>query len=670
MEGEGNLRYIAFEAVEIDLDGRRVSVGGHDIALEPKAFDVLALLVQAPGKAFSRDELLDAVWGHRHVTPGVLNRVVTLIRHALGENADGTRYIHTLHGVGYRFDGVVRRYAQRVTLPEGLAVDDDDTEATPAVAATSKPDNPVMAPPSAGGAVARMRDASTATTPAVPAKPRRWSASPGLWSLVATLVVIAIGSLLWWRTSPVKPAAAPPPTLVVLPLRAIGNDKNEAIFADGLSEELTTELARIDGLRLIASVSAARARELGFGATQLAERLHVDYAIEGSLRESGDALRIDLRLIETPSGRLVWAQSYDRQTKDVFGVQQEIAQAVASALALHLPLDRVAVKPPDPAVFREYLRLRHIFNARPHNADYAKAELALDALAARAPDFAPVHGLLALNLVTHAEPGREQDALPEATRALRLDPDNVYAHAALGELACQRDEWNDCMKELRATLARNPTDPVMNLVVGMRLAGLGYGEEALRLFRDAYAMDPLGYWAVANLGTQLDTLGHHAEAQHYLDALPGIDDKPNPKTDEMRWRNAVWRKDLAGARDIAAHMPDDFARKPLYVAFSAALADPARWPQALAQLQAAQQASDRSLLLQLQVPQPNETMALRYFEQPWMFEGKLLWVREYAAIRQGPAFSDFLRRTKRLAYWNANGWPPQCKPDGDGARCE
>ncbi|MEW9625375.1 winged helix-turn-helix domain-containing tetratricopeptide repeat protein [Rhodanobacter geophilus] len=671
MEGEGKLRYVAFDAVEIDLDGRRVSVGGRDVALEPKAFDVLALLVQAPGKAFSRDEILDAVWGHRCVTPGVLNRVVTMVRRALGETANHTRYIHTLHGVGYRFDGAVRRFAQRVAPPENPAAVDGEIGAAPAQALpVSKPDDPPTARPPADGARGRAVGASPAIVPAAPVTRRPAWASPRLRLLAATLLVAVAGTLLWWRTNPAKPAVASPPTLVVLPLRVIGDEGGEHVFADGLSEELATQLARVDGLRLIASVSAARAREQGLDAAQLAERLHVTHAIEGSLRESGAALRIDLRLIETPSGRTVWAQSYDRRMKDVFGVQQDIAQAVASALALHLPLDRVAVRPPDPAVFSEYLRLRHIFLAHPDDADYGKAELALNALAAHAPDFAPVHGLLALNLATHFEPGREQQALPEASRALRIDPDNVYAHAALGELACMRDEWNDCMKELRAALARNPTDPIMNSLVGMHLARLGYGEEALRLFQAGYAMDPLSYWAVANLGTQLDTLGRHAEARPYLDALPGLAGKPDALTDEMRWRNAVWRNDLAGAHAIAAHMPDNYARKPLYAAFSAALADPVLWPQALAKLHAAQQASAAPLVLQLQAPQPDQTMALRFFEQPWMFEGKLLWVREYAAIRQGPAFSGFLHRTKTLAYWNAYGWPPQCRPDGDGARCD
>jgi DNA-binding winged helix-turn-helix (wHTH) protein len=95
---------IAFADVVVDLTGRRVLRGGATLPLEPKAFEVLALLAASPGRAFSRDEILDAVWGHRHVTPGVLNRVVSLLRHALGDDAHHPRFLHTVHGVGYRFD--------------------------------------------------------------------------------------------------------------------------------------------------------------------------------------------------------------------------------------------------------------------------------------------------------------------------------------------------------------------------------------------------------------------------------------------------------------------------------------------------------------------------------------------------------------------------------------
>lgn len=93
-----------FDDVVIDFSGHRLLRHGLEQPLEPKAFAVLALLAGNPGRVFAREEILDAVWGHRHVTPGVLNRVMTLLRHALGEAAQDSRYLHTVHGVGYRFD--------------------------------------------------------------------------------------------------------------------------------------------------------------------------------------------------------------------------------------------------------------------------------------------------------------------------------------------------------------------------------------------------------------------------------------------------------------------------------------------------------------------------------------------------------------------------------------
>ena len=95
---------LTFDDVEIDFAGRRVLRGGVGQSLEPKVFGVLALLASVPGRVFTREEVFDAVWGHRHVTPGVLNRAVTLLRHALGEDAQAARYLVTVHGVGYRFD--------------------------------------------------------------------------------------------------------------------------------------------------------------------------------------------------------------------------------------------------------------------------------------------------------------------------------------------------------------------------------------------------------------------------------------------------------------------------------------------------------------------------------------------------------------------------------------
>ena len=96
--------HLVFDDLVIDFAGRRLWRGGGELALEPKAFAVLALLAASPGRVFTRDQSLDAVWGHRHVTPGVLNRIMSLLRQALGEDALHPRLLHTVYGIGYRFD--------------------------------------------------------------------------------------------------------------------------------------------------------------------------------------------------------------------------------------------------------------------------------------------------------------------------------------------------------------------------------------------------------------------------------------------------------------------------------------------------------------------------------------------------------------------------------------
>src|SRR5574337_1457842 len=314
---------IVFDDVEIDVAGHRLVVGGKDVALEPKTFAVLALLASNPGKTLTHDDILDAVWGHRHVTQNVLHRAIALLRQALGGHSPQRQYIHTAHGGAYRFD------AQVLLRPSPLSLE--------VSRATAGSDVSMVAAPAAQAAAAR---------PSERRKRRyRVAITIAACALVALAVVIALRVL----RSPAPPAS---PTLVVLPLQVIGADRNEAAFAAGLSEELTTQLASIHGLSLISGISPTIARKDDFDPPKMAATLNTTHALEGSLREDGDKLRISLRLIETPSGRTLWAQDYDRTASDVFTVQREIAQAVAGALALPIGLARARVPAPDPQVFR------------------------------------------------------------------------------------------------------------------------------------------------------------------------------------------------------------------------------------------------------------------------------------------------------------------------------
>ena len=666
MSAADSTGWIVFDAAELDCAGRRLFVGGSEVPLEPKAFAVLVLLASHPGRAFDRDEILDAVWGHRHVTPGVLNRVVTLIRQALGESAEENRYLHTLHGVGYRFDAVTQSTSTRPVPPAGETLAEQETVVLPGR-------DDVAAPPISPQTASTDHQAGEGA-PAI--RPRQWRRSA--WLGVLALCALIAAGYFFARRAPQAPANALAPTLVVLPLRPVGSASDESVLAEGLSEELITRLARIDGLRLISRTSAALAQSGNFDLNQLADRLHVTHALEGSLRQSGQQLRIDLRLVEIPTGRTLWAQDYDRTLADVFAIQKEIAQSVASTLALKLGLQDASAES-DPQLFREYLDIRSRLFARPGSDEYAKTTALLRDFVARAPGYARAHGLLARVLLQELRPSLataadHAEAAREAAHALELDPDQIEAHGARATLACRATEWTACMNGFRHVLTLAPADTVLRTTYGRWLAATGYLDEALRQTEIAVASDPLNYVAVFFRARVLDTMGRHDAARQGFEEVLRIAPAETGPWPYARWYNAIWRHDYAAARADAALMPVDENFRDAYVMATEALLDPTRWPQVEPLLEASEHATGRYNFLRLLQPDadfPKILAALEVVMQTGSSSyNLLLWNPENVALRRDPAFQDFLRRTHIIDYWRSNGWPAQCKADGDGALCD
>lgn len=197
--------YLAFDDVTIDFAGHRLLRGGVEHPLEPKAFAVLALLAGTPGKVFARDDILDAVWRHRHVTPGVLNRIMTLLRHALGEDAHAPRYLHTLHGVGYRFD-----------LPLHDAGLTPDSTGGVAVAPAQVVPGDLEDPGEAQAAGFQRRAGDRLPPPTLRSVARLLP----LLLLMVLLIVLAMAllavTLPWPRPQPSSPAPAAMPTALVV----------------------------------------------------------------------------------------------------------------------------------------------------------------------------------------------------------------------------------------------------------------------------------------------------------------------------------------------------------------------------------------------------------------------------------------------------------------------
>ena len=551
---------LAFDGFVIDFAGRRLLRAGEPLPLEPKAFSVLALLARAPGQALTRDEILDAVWGHRHVTPGVLNRIMTLLRHALGEEAQAPRYLHTLHGVGYRFDLPLS------TLPAEVA---EDSAPTPTALALDAEDAPSSSAPIS---TARRR-------------------SP--WLAVAAVGVLGVlAGLGWWvwrsAEAPAVPSAAVPaaamPTLIVMPLKPIGGDAADRDIAAGLSDELISALARIQGLRVIARESTGLAASQSAAIASLVPKLGISHALEGSLRQSGEQLRIHLRLNDARSGRTLWAQDYDRNASDILALQREVAHAVATALTLKLGLPSTpAGKSGDAAFLRRYFAAKELLNT-PNIGGNAveRAESEFRQLIRLRPDDARAHAALAVALEMRAfsrpplAEGLRAEAAQEAALAQGLDPSLADTYRVQAWAACRGNRWEDCIGLSRKSSESGSSDSQPFLQYAMALAALGYLDRAEAVLRANIERDPINPAWHFGYGRMLDTLGRHQDARAQLEL-------GRPFSPYSRWFNAVWRRDYAEALDIAESMgktvnSPDYERlfKPSYVVTSHALRDPSR----------------------------------------------------------------------------------------------
>lgn len=644
-----------FEDTVIDFAGRRLWRAGAEQPLEPKAFAVLALLAGEPGRVFTRDEILDAVWGHRHVTPGVLNRIITLLRHALAEDAHHPRLLHTVHGVGYRFD-------------------------LPATAETPSPE-PVStrhAAPADGDARAPRRAASTV-----------------LWSAGILGALAVVGAGWWWSTGltadaaraapPAAVALATPPTLVVMPLKPIGEGNSVRVIADGLGEELICSLAQVQGLRVIARDSTRLATDVSADPAALVQRLGITHALEGNLQQAGQTLRVRLRLVDAQGGGTLWTKDFDRDASEVLLLQRDIAETVAGSLALRLGL----TDPPSRSGDAEFLRRYHIARALvslrdlPPEASTERAEREFRALLRERPDDARAHAGLAMALEIRAQrrptlaSTLREEAVREATLAQRLDATLAEPYFVLAANACIADDWERCLSLQERALRVNPSNAEMAYGMTLALARLGYLHRAEARARDLLARDPLGRNGSFMLARVLDTLGRHDEARKLLEPLPA-------NAAYARWFNAVWRKDYREALRIARveiagpDHPDAHAKQlaPGYIAASEALIDPSRWPRAIAEFEAYEEKTGVANFSGVLAPGARANAAPliddlnQVRQRGYSTWDLLLWTKDLAYLRRDPAFQAFLRDNGILAYWRKHGFPPQCRARGDVVSCD
>jgi TolB-like protein/DNA-binding winged helix-turn-helix (wHTH) protein/Tfp pilus assembly protein PilF len=548
-------RWILFDGVGIDLTGRRLFVDGRESPIEPKAFAVLALLAREPGRAFARDDILDAVWGHRHVTPGVLNRIITLLRHALGEQAHNAQYLKTVHGVGYRFDLPPPARNERATAAQADAASE-----------------PLSAEPQVGAPVATTIDATGEIAPAeaVPAilppasQPLSASRSRSRWIACALLLplLIAAGWWLWQRAAPDEtPVSVKKQGVAVLPMVNATGDASQQSFADGISESLISTLSQYEGLRVIGRTAAFRFRDNKDKAVDVGAKLGVAHLVEGSVQRDGDVVRVAIELIRSTDGSTVWSQRFDRPYKDLFALQDEISLAVAGALQvklLHARPSMIASGRPDSGNLEAYdAYLRGTYDMQ---VNLAKSIEEFELATRLDPGYAQAWTWLALTRTIYAGDHLQGDAAraglaqahTEVDTALGLRPNYGQAHAIRANLLRIADhDWNGSLAEFRIALPLVPDNDPSHGAYSILLTSLGKIRQAITERQKYIDGDPLSGFAHMYLSDLQSSLGRLDEAQASLrEAERLVPKNTNSYADQASYL-AVLRGDADAAASAA-----------------------------------------------------------------------------------------------------------------------
>jgi adenylate cyclase len=319
---------------------------------------------------------------------------------------------------------------------------------------------------------------------------------------------------------PVATNAIPAKSIAVLPFLDMSEKKDQEYFSDGLSEELIDLLVKVQGLEVIARTSSFYFKGKQATIGEIAKTLNVANVLEGSVRKAGNNIRVTAQLIRASDGVHIWSETYDRDLKDVFKVQDDIAQGVVDKLKLALlPVATAeSARTVNPEAHNLYLQAR-FFMDRDNGENLAKANDYYQRALALDPKYAAAWA--GIGEVIDRQVANGYMALAEgkikareaATKALELDPKNGEAYAILGLSLVMAHEWQEAENILAKGRIEDPTDPTLLTISGVVARGLGSEDRAIEMFRQALARDPLRLLARRYLARTLAYANRLKEAE-------------------------------------------------------------------------------------------------------------------------------------------------------------
>jgi len=469
---------VKFEDIELDLSSYQLRRNGSVIKLERIPMELLILLAGRNGQLVSRDEIIEKLWGKDVFVDSEhgVNTAIRKIRNALQDDPENPRFIETVVGKGYRF------VAPLATPPE--------------------------------------EQVSLATSVGHRSHRKRFVLLGGC-VLAALSVGAYLGVRYFW---PGGTAPGGRTMLAVLPFENLTGDPNQEYFSDGLTEEMITQLGRLDPRQLgvIARTSAMSYKHSSKAVDQIGRELGVNYILEGSARREGGRVRITAQLIQVRDQSHVWAAEYDREMQSVLQLQSEVADAIGNEVRLKLaPAQRAHLTNPgavNPEAYEAYLKGRYFIEKWTEEGTRVGREYFEQAIQKDANYALAYAGLADSYAWGRAGLPPEESlrrARAAATRALQLDSTLGEPHAALAQVKFVNDwDWAGAEAEFKRAIELNPNDTNALHMYSHYLLSMGRIQESFDVSRRALEHDPVSPTMQLHLGF------HYLTAKQYDLAIP------------------------------------------------------------------------------------------------------------------------------------------------------
>jgi len=485
-----------FVPFRLDPAERRLLRSGEPVALTPKCFDLLVVLVENSGHLLEKSDLLARVWPDQFVEEGSLSFNISELRRVLGEGQNGAHYIETVRKKGFRFVAPV----QEIDVAGAGVAGEGET------------------------ALGELREGETAAGDlfgAIDTPPGVWPRSKILFAIAAVAALAGLAYVLRPERS-VPRAEGPPKTIAVLPFKPLAANLRDEPLEMGICNALIVRLARLEQLVVRPTSSVVTYKRMGQDPLVAGRELGVDALLEGYIQRSKDRIRVTARLLRTADGKSLWTGEFNENFTDIFTVEDSMSRQIADALHLNLTRDeqRRVTKHSTENIeaYELYLKGQYFQDKRTPEA-LAKSIEYFQKATVKDPQFAVAfaaladsHALLCVRGETLPKDSYEK-AKVAAIRALEIDGTSAEAHRALANVKFWYDwDWPGAEREFKRAIELSANDPIPNQQYAGYMVAMGRHQEAVAEIKRAQRLAPLSLATNVQAGRTLFLAGQYEAA--------------------------------------------------------------------------------------------------------------------------------------------------------------